>query len=403
MGSTALSLRARRLDQGTLDWLVAGLLAVWGQIDLWVAGGKFTTVPGPRGLAAPFLLLFALPLGVRRRWPLGVLCVVMGAIATESLVVGKAPEGGEVLFPALIVFYTVAAHCDLRRALAGFAIAMVGATIATAKDPTVLSLADIVIGDAFFYLFLGGAAWLVGRYARARRLEAAESSSRADRVEREQKEREHAAVSAERTRIARELHDVIAHSVSLMGVQAGAAERVLEHDPDRAREALRSIQLTARESVGELRHLLSFLRAEAEPATLAPQPGIDAIAALVEQARQSGLPVELAIEPETAHVPRGIELSAYRVVQEALTNVRKHAPGASARVVVRKCDRGIDVVVENEPPAAANGSTTRPLGTGSGIPGMRERVTLYGGSLDAARRSDGGFVVRAHIPVESNA
>ena len=198
----------------------------------------------------------------------------MGAIATESLIVGKSPEGGEVLFPALIVFYTVAAHCELRRAVAGFALGMAAATVQVMEDPTVLSLADIVIADAVFYLFLGGGAWLLGRYARSRRLEAAHSTSRADRLEREQVQRERAAVNAERTRIARELHDVIAHSVSLMGVQAGAAERVIEQDPTLAREALRSIQATARESVGELGHLLSFLRADG-PATLTPQPGID--------------------------------------------------------------------------------------------------------------------------------
>jgi signal transduction histidine kinase len=399
----AFTERARRVDQGALDWLVAGLLAVWGQVDLWIAGGKFTTVPGPHGLTAPFLLLFALPLGVRRRWPFGVLCVVMGAIATESLIVGKSPEGGEVLFPALIVFYTVAAHCELPRAVAGFALGMVAATVQVAQDPTVFSLADIVIGDAVFYLFLGGAAWLLGRYARARRLEAVQSTSRADRVEREQVQRERAAVSAERTRIARELHDVIAHSVSLMGVQAGAAERVLERDPALARDALRSIQATARESVGELRHLLSFLRDDEGPATtLAPQPGIDAIAALVERTRSAGLAIDLIIDPDSEHVPRGIELSAYRVVQEALTNIRKHAPGASARVEIRHRDHALDVLVENEP-AVVNGSAPRPVGTGSGIVGMRERVMLYGGSLDAGRRRDGGFVVRAHIPVEADA
>jgi signal transduction histidine kinase len=400
---TTLTQRVRRVDQGALDWIVAGLLAAWGQIDLWLAGGKFTTVPGPRGLAAPFLLLFALPLGVRRRWPFGVLCVVMGAIATESLVVGKSPEGGEVLFPTLIVFYTVAAHCELPRALAGFVIGMVAATVQVAKDPTVLSLAGIVIGDIVFYLFLGGASWLLGRYARARWLEAAHSTSRADRLEREQAQRERAAVNAERTRIARELHDVIAHSVSLMGVQAGAAERVLERDPALARDALRSIQDTARESVGELRHLLSFLREEEEPATtLAPQPGIDAIAALVEQARAAGLAIDVVIDPDSAQVPRGIELSAYRVVQEALTNIRKHAPGAHARVEIRHRDHGLHVLVENEP-ATVNGSASQSAGTGSGIVGMRERVTLYGGSLDARRRRDGGFLVRAHIPVEADA
>jgi signal transduction histidine kinase len=399
---TGFKARAMRIDQRLVDWLVAGLLVGWGQVDLWIAGGKFTDVPGPRALTAPFLVLFAFPLGFRRRWPLAVLCVVMGAVAVESLVVGNSPEGGEVLFPALIVFYSVAAHSTLRRALAGFTIAMVAATIQVVEDPTVLSLADIVIGDAFFYLFLGGMAWLLGRYARARRLEAAHSERRANRLEQEQEERERAAVSAERGRIARELHDVIAHSVSLMGVQAGAADRVLEHDPERAREALRSIQVTARESVGELRHLLEFLRAQEEPAALSPQPGIATITALVDSSRRAGLAVDLVVDPGAVRVPAGIELSAYRVVQEALTNIRKHAPGAQTRVEIRHRDGALEVVVENDP-VTSNGAHAPMPGTGRGIVGMRERVMLYGGSLEARPRGDGGFVVRAHIPVEANA
>jgi signal transduction histidine kinase len=233
-------------------------------------------------------------------------------------------------------------------------------------------------------------------------LEAAHSERRANRLEQEQEERERAAVSAERGRIARELHDVIAHSVSLMGVQAGAADRVLEHDPERAREVLRSIQVTARESVGELRHLLEFLRAQEEPAALSPQPGIETITALVDSSRRAGLAVELSVDPGAARVPAGIELSAYRIVQEALTNIRKHAPGAQTRVEIRHRDGALEVFVENDP-VTSNGTHAPIPGTGRGILGMRERVMLYGGSLEARPRGDGGFVVRAHIPVEANA
>jgi signal transduction histidine kinase len=205
-------------------------------------------------------------------------------------------------------------------------------------------------------------------------------------------------VAAERGRIARELHDVIAHSVSLMGVQAGAVERVLERDPDRAREALRSIQATARESVGELRRLLGILRADQEPAGLAPQPGLGALAALIEESRRAGLPTELAVDGEARPLPAGVELSAYRVAQEALTNVRKHAPGARTSVVVRYGPDDLELCVRNA--AAATNGAEPASGTSHGLVGMRERVALYGGSLEARPEPGGGFLVRARLPVE---
>jgi signal transduction histidine kinase len=206
-------------------------------------------------------------------------------------------------------------------------------------------------------------------------------------------------VAAERVRIARELHDVIAHSVSLMGVQAGAVERVLERDPEHARESLRSIQSTARESVGELRRLLGILRADQEPAGLAPQPGLSRLTALVDESRRAGVAAELTVEGEARPLPAGIELSAYRVVQEALTNVRKHAPGASTRVLLTYGSTELELLVRSAAVAPSNGAASGP-GTGHGLVGMRERVALYGGSLDAHPEPGGGFVVRARLPVE---
>ncbi len=206
---------------------------------------------------------------------------------------------------------------------------------------------------------------------------------------------------AERGRIARELHDVIAHSVSLMGVQAGAVERVLERDPDKAREALRSIQFTARDSVGELRRLLGILRAQDEPFGTSPQPGLAALSSLVEDNRSAGLPVALAIDGEARALSAGVELSAYRVIQEALTNVRKHAPGASAHVHLCYRVDEVEVVVSNSAYQAPNGRKRWPAdGAGHGLVGMRERVAMYGGSLEARPEPDGGFLVRARLPVE---
>jgi signal transduction histidine kinase len=388
-----------RLDRSAIDVAVALALVIWGQIDLWVVGGAFTTVPGSRGIAAPFVVLFALPLAWRRRWPFGVLCVVMSAIATEGLVVGKSAEGGEVLFPMLLALYTVAAHTELRRAVLGFAIGFATGVVQSVFDPSIGSIGELFAVDAGFYVFLLGAVWLAGRHLRARRLEAERSEDRASRIEREQADRARQAAEAERGRIARELHDVIAHSVSLMGVQAGAAERVLERDPVQARDALRSIQSTARESVGELRRLLGILREGEEPAALSPQPGLGALEALVEETRHAGLPVTLTIDGQGRHLAPGVELSAFRVAQEALTNVRKHAPGASAEILVRWGGHELEVCVANAPAPNGRAPALAP-GTAHGIIGMRERVALYGGTFEAHARPDGGFIVRARLPIE---
>jgi signal transduction histidine kinase len=398
-----LARSARDLAPPPVDVLLALGLAAWGQIDLWLVGGSFTQVPGPHAATAPFLLLFTLPLAWRRRWPFGVLLTVTGAIAAESLIVGRSPEGGEILFPTLIVLYSVGAYADRDRAVAGFVLGVAAITIDTIQDPSheVASLAGVVVASGFFGVFLGGAAWLVGRHVRSRRIHAEQFEQRALHLEREQSEFVQAAAEAERVRIARELHDVVAHSVSLMGVQAGAAERVMERDPDRARDALSSIQATSREAIGELRRLLSVLRTAEQPSELAPQPGLGSLDPLVARAREGGIPVELRIDGEPGGIPTGVELSAYRVVQEALTNVRKHAPGAATRVNVNCLRDRIELTVENETPAAGNGNVEEGRHQrGYGLVGMRERVALYGGDLAAGPRARGGFAVQVTLPIE---
>jgi signal transduction histidine kinase len=394
--------RVRKPDQSVVDWAVASLLFALGEIDLWSGAEHFTTLHGSRASAAVFVIAVTVPLGFRRRWPFAVQSVVMGAIAVDSLLAGKGPQGAVVLFPTLITMYSVAAHTDLPRALLGFAIGFAGSLTEVSLDPEVVTVGDIALVQGFFFVFLGGASWLVGRYVRGRRVDASRSEDRASRLEREQSERELAAAAAERGRIARELHDVIAHSVSLMGVQAGAVERVLQRDPDKALEALRSIQSTARESVGELRRLLGILRAQEEPLGTSPQPGLAALGSLVEGNRSAGLSVGLTVEGDVRAVPAGVELSAYRVIQEALTNARKHAPGSSAQV--RLCYRSgeVELVVINSASSAANGRPRTPTqNSGHGLVGMRERVAIYGGSLEARPEPDGGFLVRARIPVQS--
>lgn len=397
-----LARSAHDLSPPPVDALIAVGLAVWGQIDLWLVGGSFTQVPGSHAATAPFLLLFTLPLAWRRRWPFGVLLTVSVAIAAQSLIIGRSPEGGEILFPILIALYSVGAYADRDRAVAGFFLGIVAMTIDIVQDPNheVASLGGVVIAAGFFGVFLGGAAWLVGRHVRSRRIHADQFEQLALHLERDQSEFAQAAAEAERVRIARELHDVVAHSVSLMGVQAGAAERVMGRDPDRARESLRSIQATSREAIRELRRLLSVLRTAEQP-ELAPQPGLVSLDPLIARAREGGTPIDLRIDGEPGQIPTGVELSAYRVVQESLTNVQKHAPGAATRVDVNCLSDRIELTVENDTPAVGRGGVeTDKRRRGYGLVGMRERVALYGGDMTVGPRAGGGFAVRVTLPIE---
>jgi signal transduction histidine kinase len=212
-------------------------------------------------------------------------------------------------------------------------------------------------------------------------------------VEAESGELAKEAVSGERARIARELHDIVAHSVSIISLQAGAAEQYLERDPVRAREHLSSVQHTARDALTEMRRLTGVLRDEA--AGYQPQPGLGRVDELVEQARAAGLQVELAEEGDRPVVPPGVDLAAFRIVQEALTNARKHAGAVAARVLLRYSDSAVEVEVVN-----AAGPNTNSEGAGHGLVGMRERARVYGGTIETGHEPDGGYRVRALLPLE---
>lgn len=245
-------------------------------------------------------------------------------------------------------------------------------------------------------------------------------------LERERESAARAAVSAERDRIARELHDIVSHNVSLMVVQAGAAREVLGTMPDEAAAALRAVEDAGRGAMTDLRHLLGLLAPspsgededtaegpdtlDATVADLAPQPGLDRLGRLVDRVSFAGLPVEVRISGEPRPLPQGIDVTAYRIVQEALTNALKHGDGGKAEVTVRYADRALRVEVLNTGPSVLTGDATptqprRVLrrhreGTGRGLLGLRERVAVYGGDLDARRRLGGGYRVRARIPLD---
>jgi signal transduction histidine kinase len=236
--------------------------------------------------------------------------------------------------------------------------------------------------------------WLLGQQMRRRRLTAAAAAERT-LAERESEQQRLQALEHERTRMARELHDILAHSVSVMGVQAGAAEEVLARDPERARPVLRSIQQISRDSIGELRRLLGMLRSDGPEPSTAPQPGLDQLGGLIERMRAAGLPVALHVTGSRQVLSPGLELTAYRVVQEALTNALKHARPSHVEVVLSYRADCLEISIDNDGPCVAGN------GTGQGLIGMNERVSLYRGTLLAAPGPDGGYHVAAKLPFES--
>jgi signal transduction histidine kinase len=252
------------------------------------------------------------------------------------------------------------------------------------------------------------AGWLAVALVRARRLHRAALGERTWLLERERESAARTAVDAERARIAQELHDIVSHHVSLMVVQAGAAREVLTTLPGEAATALRAVESAGRAAMTELRHLLGLLAPAADGADelydtdLSPQPSLSRLSPLIDRIAFAGLPVEVRISGEPCPLPSGIDATAYRIVQEALTNALRHGDGGKADVTIRYADRSLRVEVLTTGPSVLSGG--RPAspgpGTGRGLLGLRERVNVYGGDLDARRRLGGGYRVRARIPLE---
>jgi signal transduction histidine kinase len=265
---------------------------------------------------------------------------------------------------------------------------------------------DVLVGA--LVLALAAAGWLGLALLRERRLHRKALEDRGWLLERERESAARGAVDAERARIAQELHDIVSHNVSLMVVQAGAAREVLASMPEAAAAALGAVEGAGRDAMTELRHLLGLLAPAAdgseEEADLAPQPSLRGLGALVDRIAFAGLPVEVRISGEPRPLPTGIDMTAYRIVQEALTNALRHGDGGRAEVTVRYTERYLRLEVLNSGPSVLSGASPapgpRPDGAGRGLLGLRERVAVYGGDLDARRRLGGGYRVRARIPLE---
>jgi signal transduction histidine kinase len=367
-----------------LDAVLAVALGALAQSMVWRGH-----VDGPRALVAPLFLLLGPPLVVRRRLPLVPIAAAVTAIVVQAVTTGDAPEGAGLLLPVVVALYSVAAYGSRRQALLGLALAVVGAVVHDVNDPQVRT-GEQIWGDVFFEIAVF-AVWLGGLFVRSRR-ELTALERRAEELER----RHAQAVADERARIARELHDVIAHNISVVVVQAVAAMGILDRQPERARQPLERIEQSGHEALAELRRLLGILREDDDQRDLTPQPALGDLETLIDGVRSAGLPVELHVEGPVRPLPRGVDLSAYRILQEALTNVLKHAGPASARVSVRYGGDWLEleVIDDGRAEGAWNGA-----GSGHGLIGMRERVALYGGDLEAGPQDGAGFVVRARLPI----
>ncbi|MEU9894351.1 sensor histidine kinase [Streptomyces phaeochromogenes] len=373
-----------------------GISVVGGTANQEAAG---TDLPA---IVIPVTLLLCLVIALRRRLPekMLLLAVAVG-VAQLALDVSVMPAD----FALLVITYTVASNGTRWASRLALTAGLCAAPLSQLRWPDGNTSGAGHVAIVVFQMVPFALAWVLGDSLRTRRAYFAQLEERAARLEKEREAQAKVAVAAERARIARELHDVVAHNVSVMVVQADGAAYVLDSAPDQAKKALETISGTGRQALAEMRRLLGVLRTgeHQESGEYVPQPDVEQLDDLVEQCRSSGLPVDFKIEGTPRPLPSGVELTAYRIVQEALTNTRKHGgpnTGASVRLVY--FDDGLGLLVEDDGKGAPHelyeeGGAD---GRGHGLIGMRERVGMVGGTLDAGPRPGGGFRISALLPLK---
>ena len=369
-------LRRFRLDPVTVDRVVAVVFTIVAQLEIWLG-----TSAGDHQLGAALITpAMTGAIAIRRRYPM-LVGVAVPVIESVEFAFWAGPNILSQAVANFCALYALTVWTPPRRFAVGFAIVL-AAVLASSLGP------GATFKQAFFFGLVEGIVMVLVRRVIGDR------DRRAQIAERERDVAAREAVVEERARIARELHDVIAHHVSMIVLQAGAERRVLGDANASTREVLETVEQSGRSALTETRRLLGMLRGDAsEPLT--PQPGLGDVPILVGQLRDAGLPVELSIDGERRELPVGIELSAYRIVQEALTNALKHAGDARATVHVRYGSDSLELEIVDD----GQGGSKRTSGGGHGLVGMRERVALYGGRFDASRRPSGGFAIRVVLPI----
>jgi signal transduction histidine kinase len=372
-------------------WFDALILAGLGiSLATAVTGQDNSDGPtGPLWFDVLAVLAMLLPLFARRRFPFGAPAATVAAVTLGSFVDERLVPYDFIAFLAgCTAVFLFALLRDRSMAVVGLALALGAEAVVAHNDP------QGGIDDFLFISLLFAAVWTIG-FALGRKFEEAdEAKERAARLEREREERARAAVAEERARIARELHDIVGHSVSVMTIQASGVRLLLRPEQEREREALLVVERTGREALAEMRRLVGVLRRPEEAPALAPQPSLEHVERLVQQAREAGLEVELRVEGDAVQLPVGVDLTAYRLVQEALTNALKHARATRAEVVVHYAGGHVELTVSDDGRGVGGADSG-----GHGLVGMRERVSVYGGELEAGPQPSGGYRLRARLPV----
>jgi signal transduction histidine kinase len=370
------------------DGLVLAGVGV-GLAEQVVTQGRQSGPNGPLWFDILAILGVTVPLFLRRRYPFGAPIAVGVAIAVSSFVDKEfIPHALIPYLAAIAALVSIGMLRDRLQAIAGLGFGVGVDAVVSHNDPRGS------VGNFVFTSIVFSIAWAIGFAVSRKFHEAEEARERAAAAERAREERARVAVSDERARIARELHDVVGHSVSVMTVQASAARRLLRPDQEKERDALLVVEQTGREALAEMRRMVGVLRRPEEAPALAPQPSLEQIQKLVEHTREAGLPVELRIEGQPVQLPSGVDLTAYRLVQEGLTNAIKHARAEKAEVLVRYSDGQVELSVSDDGRGDGGGESG-----GHGLLGLRERVAVYGGELEAGPLDGGGYRVRATLPV----
>jgi signal transduction histidine kinase len=372
------------LRPSSVDAALALLFAITALLEVWAGG-----MPGSAAAKLTLALLTTVPLAWRSVAPVAVVVATTGGYALAVALGVPADEPLVPLLAPLVAVYSLGAHGSVPGIVAGGGAALVAYSVADAGG-TGGDASDLVVAAA---MVLGALA--VGRAVRELGFETDLLEARTSQLERERDEKAQAAVAEERARIARELHDVIGHSISVMGVQAGAVRRLLAPEQGREREALLAVERIGRDAVEEMQRLLGFLRSDGERITPGAPLTPQRVEELVAEMRRAGLEVDLHVDGELDDLSAGRALAAFRILQEALTNVLRHAPGARVSASLRHTPAELWIEVADDGGARPG---TRTGGGGHGLVGMRERVALYGGTLEAGPRADRGFMVIARIP-----
>jgi signal transduction histidine kinase len=388
----------------TADLLLAAALLALALLSFDVTIALFAgdpQFPAPdKAWNTAALALIILPLALRRRFPLSMLLVSTTTYLVYAVALGPAIELFITVIALALAVYSAAAYSGARLRNAVCAVCLLGIIGLVVLDNQLGTPLDYRLLQVLSNVALFCALWSLGAALGAGRRRARELLQRTVELEREREENARRAVFDERVRIARELHDVVAHHVSMMGVQAGAARVVLDRDPVKTRQALTSIETSSRQAVAELHRLLGFLRQAGDPDDLAPQPGLGQLHELAASMSGPGLTVDVRVEGEQRPVGPTVDVSAYRIVQEALTNTLKHAGASRVGVHLRYWPDELEIEIVDD----GRGNGAAPPGpSGLGLIGMRERVALHGGQLAAGSAPDGGFTVRVRLPTPAGA